>query len=662
LREEGGVSLRARLTLAFLLVAVVPLAVGAALFANEQARQAERDLAAELRLERQALVAVLTATCDRARVAAAGLLRAGAESPDRAAAEAAAVVRDGGVDGVALLRPDGSLLAAAGAPTGAGSAAAAPDCAARPLFAARVTADGGGPSAVAAVRIVPAALRDAVIDPTHQVLLLHGDTAAGSDPAAVGPVVAALAGEPDRVLRRAGDLLVAAAPLRPDGGSGLVAVSARVPDARLVWTALGLVVLAFAGLTVLLCLRLARTVTRPLDELADAARRVTAGDLRPRIPVTSGGELGRLATAFSTMTVALREHVQALADREEQLRRGLDQLGETLAGTHDLDRILAVVLDAALAATSATGGVVLLREPGADRLELAAHRGLEDRLPPAGITLTMGDGLLGRAAATGRPVLAEPAGGAAGVPVAAGEPAARSVLAVPLQAAGRTLGVLGLYDREDGHPFVERELAVVSGFADQVAVALHNIRLHDEARRLAVTDGLTGVGNYRLLLSQLGRELERATRFDHPLALLMVDLDRFKAVNDDYGHQRGDAALIELARRLDSTVREIDTLVRYGGEEFALVLPETGRTGAERAARRILSAVRDRPFRAGADGPALSLSVSVGIALFPGDGRDGTALLSGADAALYEAKAAGRDTYRLAPTPRAEPGGTAGGG
>ena len=124
--------------------------------------------------------------------------------------------------------------------------------------------------------------------------------------------------------------------------------------------------------------------------------------------------------------------------------------------------------------------------------------------------------------------------------------------------------------------------------------------LHQEAQRLSTTDALTGLWNFRYLSMSLAREIERATRFDRPLAVLMLDLDHFKQVNDTHGHQRGDAVLRELAQRVQEQIREVDTLARYGGEEFVVVLPETTVEGAAQLAERICDAVRRDPF--GAEG------------------------------------------------------------
>jgi diguanylate cyclase (GGDEF)-like protein len=211
--------------------------------------------------------------------------------------------------------------------------------------------------------------------------------------------------------------------------------------------------------------------------------------------------------------------------------------------------------------------------------------------------------------------------------------------------------VLLLFEREGGGEFGEDDMAMLRTFTTQATVAVDNVLLHEEARRLSVTDGLTGLYNYRYFQLTVAKEIERASRFERPLALLMLDLDHFKRVNDVHGHQRGDTVLVELANRVRRTVRDVDILARYGGEEFVAILPETDARGAGQAAERIANAVRRRPFGAPGEDP-LEVTISVGVALYPAHGTTAAVLLRRADEALYTAKRAGRDTWRLA---RADP-------
>jgi diguanylate cyclase (GGDEF)-like protein len=151
----------------------------------------------------------------------------------------------------------------------------------------------------------------------------------------------------------------------------------------------------------------------------------------------------------------------------------------------------------------------------------------------------------------------------------------------------------------------------------------------------------------------LAREVDRAARFERTLGLLIIDLDRFKSVNDLHGHQVGNDVLVEVAERLRAVVREVDMVARYGGEEFVVVLPESDSDGALGTAERICAAMRRDVFRvAGIDVP---VTVSVGAAVFPRHGQNANDLIRAADRALYAAKAAGRDRWRLAADPDEEP-------
>jgi diguanylate cyclase (GGDEF)-like protein len=149
-------------------------------------------------------------------------------------------------------------------------------------------------------------------------------------------------------------------------------------------------------------------------------------------------------------------------------------------------------------------------------------------------------------------------------------------------------------------------------------------------------------------MTSLNREVERAHRFDRSLSVLMLDLDRFKNVNDTYGHQRGDTVLREFAARVQAEIREVDTLARYGGEEFVVVLPETTASGAQNLAQRICTAIRSTPFTSEDDDVELAVTVSIGGAVYPENGGASRDLLQEADRALYRAKNSGRDRWLMA--------------
>ena len=260
--------------------------------------------------------------------------------------------------------------------------------------------------------------------------------------------------------------------------------------------------------------------------------------------------------------------------------------------------------------------------------------------------MAVGDGVSGAVALGGEPVRGRVGHGPGELWPAVGEPTGTSCIAVPLKSSGTVIGVLDLYGSALPTGFDDSDVATIRTFAAQATVAVDNVLLHEEAQRLSITDGMTGLWNYRYFTMTVTKEIERAARFDRPLALLMLDLDHFKEVNDSFGHQRGDAVLIELAGRIRAEARDVDTIARYGGEEIVVVLPETDETGARQAAERLCNAVRRKPF--GDPGqPPIRLTVSVGVAVFPVHGSTASSLLACADAALYEAKHAGRDTWRV---------------
>jgi diguanylate cyclase (GGDEF)-like protein len=184
-------------------------------------------------------------------------------------------------------------------------------------------------------------------------------------------------------------------------------------------------------------------------------------------------------------------------------------------------------------------------------------------------------------------------------------------------------------------------------------VSIENVDLHELVQRQAVTDELTGLSNHRRFQAVIVHEVGRAKRFGHDLGLVMLDIDHFKSVNDTYGHQQGDVVLRKVARVLRDSSREIDEPARYGGEELAVVLPQTDLDGAYRFAERVRTALEALRIPR-LDGVGhLRVTASFGAAALPGTGEDKASLIAAADAALYRAKRAGRNlTVRAEKQPR----------
>lgn len=228
-----------------------------------------------------------------------------------------------------------------------------------------------------------------------------------------------------------------------------------------------------------------------------------------------------------------------------------------------------------------------------------------------------------------------------GAPVAMPKLAAWVV--APLLMQDELLGVLLLGSAHDS-AFGETEVQLVSALTSYAASALQNAKLFKEVQLRSVTDPLTGLCNRAELFSMAQDELKRSRRYDAPVSLVALDVDHFKRINDTFGHAAGDRVLSELATRLKRAVREVDVVGRYGGEEFVALLPHTDKDGALLVAERMRAAVASEPFRTEAG--ELPVTISAGTATARQGETDLDALFARCDAALYEAKQAGRNCVR----------------
>jgi len=215
-----------------------------------------------------------------------------------------------------------------------------------------------------------------------------------------------------------------------------------------------------------------------------------------------------------------------------------------------------------------------------------------------------------------------------------------SFLGVPLIVGDQVIGMLAV-DNTQSNFFTSDHARLVAAFADHVALAIQNARLFSEVQLLASTDSLTGLHNRRHFIEMSKREFGRARRYQRPLTAIMMDIDHFKQVNDTYGHAVGDQALQIVAERLRKTVRDIDILGRYGGEEFAALLLETDLDEARIVAERLRQCAAEPPINI--EGSTLTITISVGVASLDKGYTGLDTLLVRADQALYIAKQAGRN-------------------
>ncbi|MDH3197867.1 MAG: sensor domain-containing diguanylate cyclase [Candidatus Krumholzibacteria bacterium] len=215
------------------------------------------------------------------------------------------------------------------------------------------------------------------------------------------------------------------------------------------------------------------------------------------------------------------------------------------------------------------------------------------------------------------------------------------IISAPLVAKKSMFGLLVALHHDDGQLYTQEDIQLVTVLANHAAIAVENALLYQKLEREAVTDGLTSVFNYRFLISSLETEIKRARRFKQSFSFVMLDVDNLKTYNDRHGHLGGSQALKEIATIIKASCREIDLVSKYGGDEFGILLPQTGLTGAERVTRRVVEAVGRHRFDSESTG---LLTCSAGISTFPRDGQTVRELISAADKALFQAKRSGKNS------------------
>ncbi len=241
-------------------------------------------------------------------------------------------------------------------------------------------------------------------------------------------------------------------------------------------------------------------------------------------------------------------------------------------------------------------------------------------------------GLAGAAAVRGEPVVANRAPGGDEPDHSFLASDACSGVSLPLAYQGELLGVLTLESLRE-QAFSPQDVLTLKTLADQLAIALHNARAYQNAVEEAITDGLTGLKTHRYFMEALERELGRSHRSGRPFAVVMMDLDRFKLVNDQNGHLEGDRVLRLVAKLLGDQLRQSSVLARYGGDEFSMLLPDTTEEEAQRAAERLRNAIEKEPSLA-----TRHVTASFGIAVYPQHGATYQAILQMADMGMYVAK------------------------
>ena len=316
-------------------------------------------------------------------------------------------------------------------------------------------------------------------------------------------------------------------------------------------------------------------------------------------------------------------------------------IGKAMNYISDLKKLLQYILKQAIDIASAEKGSLMLYDMETDRLNIRVLAGLpdteyQDKVNNNEIkcrSFKPGEGIAGRVFLNSQPMIVNNIREDS-LFIESEKSFVRSIACIPMVVYNDVIGVINVTNKKNGKEFTDQDIRMLKAVADQAAVAVNKAQLWD----MAVTDSLTGIYVRRYFMVKLQEEIHRAERYDKIISIIMADLDRFKNINDTYGHDAGDRALKAISHFLQKNIRDVDAIARYGGEEFVMLIPDADKDAAFNLAERL----REELAKIKLDNlPAIS--ISFGIATFPTDGTEVEDLIRKADAAMYAAKRAGRN-------------------
>jgi diguanylate cyclase (GGDEF)-like protein len=337
----------------------------------------------------------------------------------------------------------------------------------------------------------------------------------------------------------------------------------------------------------------------------------------------------QLERQFSTRMVSMISKLSLLGNRRDLYQQILEMSTELLTAT--------------------SGSLMLLHETEGT-LKIEAAKGMTSSLAKT-MSVAYGEGIAGQVAKSGFPMLVNDIERDTRV-ATKNRPRfkTKSFISLPLEANDRLIGVLNLADKENGINFTEADLNLIQTFTGHAVLMIDRAATLEKAgkfEQLSITDPLTGLYNRRFLEDRLQEELSRGERQQQNFCIILADLDSFKIYNDLCGHLAGDNALRKTADIIRRSAREMDVVTRYGGEEFCLILPGTGKKESIFVGERIRRAIEAESFPGESHLPLGRLTISIGIATFPADGVTSNELIHAADLALYSAKQSGRNRLAL---------------
>lgn len=356
------------------------------------------------------------------------------------------------------------------------------------------------------------------------------------------------------------------------------------------------------------------------------------------------GWLGKLVGRMTSLEKELEvknRHLTLLYDISRALSGTLDS--EDLYG--EIAEIVGCMLDF-------DELVLMLYNDRSRKLRVVATYGIDDPGPLMGMAFDRGEGITGETIETKEAIYVPDTSKDKRYLYYKGlKPEDGALYSVPIlnPEGERAIGVINV-SRPTTQAFSQQERETLRAVSHLIGMHIVNARLFQEIKEQSVKDALTGLNNRRDSEEAVRREFNRAHRFERQFSVLIIDIDHFKKYNDRYGHPQGDVILKEFASLLASSLRDVDYVARWGGEEFLVILPNTDLEGAARAGDKICRNIRRHPFPKRSSQPKRHFTVSIGAACFPEHGQTVEDLIRAADKALYEAKGAGRDQVAVAET------------
>ncbi|RJQ15288.1 MAG: diguanylate cyclase [Nitrospiraceae bacterium] len=379
-----------------------------------------------------------------------------------------------------------------------------------------------------------------------------------------------------------------------------------------------------------------RTISKPVSELVKGVGIVGRGDLDHRVPVNSNDEIGQLAVSFNDMTLQLKKRTDELERINSELSI-LQVISMAAASTMKLDELFAATLSAVTSFNIfkvENKGVIFLVD--GEKMSLVSQTGFPESFLEAHKGIKVGDCLCGLAAKTREIVVSGDSETNGRHTITYPEITRHGQICIPLEARNRILGVLCLYPAV-GIKVSEREMALLYTIGSRIGAAIDNIMLYEETKSLALHDPLTGLANRRLMDFVMETLFARAKRAECPFSAIMLDIDFFKNYNDTYGHTFGDQLLVDIAGIISKEIRQIDLGVRYGGEEFLVLLPETGLPDACEVAERIRKEVELNT----------RITISLGVTCYNHKMQKKENIIGQADEALLQAKRKGKNRVEV---------------